>query len=405
MIVRNEILIPKRKNEYLEVREIAVKGSDYKIGKDLAEIGIETYDVRLDQYSDPVYGKARQGYMQRNFPALAERALGVADAFQLALHETSYDTTVLPFDLGDIACSAIYFPPTITENKHPCVCHNLDWYEASVPELEAAWVGIKGKPARKSLSRISAVEFYPEKGCNAVQLGSHDLLNPPMDGINEKGLFVTILTDLQGLKTPMPFGGAIDTGISFAQLTSMLLNKCSTVEKAKFEILQQRIYFPFRAQHFLIGDTGGNVTLFEIDGKSGLYYFTDGKPDQPFIVTNHTVHMYPDPSKFPKYDPQEEYNTFNRWNRLDGYVQKHEGAFTKEDMFEAMSLVYSHYKDSKASGGSFPFTERTMYSYVADIAEKNISIKFYSRDGPPEDGSQDPTLIFHDAVTLAMHYD
>jgi len=70
-----------------------------------------------------------------------------------------------------------------------------------------------------------------------------------------------------------------------------------------------------------------------------------------------------------------------------------------------MSLVYSHYKDSKASGGSFPFTERTMYSYVADIAEKNISIKFYSRDGPPEDGSQDPTLIFHDAVTLAMHYD
>jgi hypothetical protein len=46
-----------------------------------------------------------------------------------------------------------------------------------------------------------------------------------------------------------------------------------------------------------------------------------------------------------------------------------------------------------------------MYSYVADIAEKNISIKFYSRDGPPEDGSQDPTLIFHDAVTLAMHYD
>jgi len=75
VIVRNEILIPKRKNEYLEVREIAVKGSDYKIGKDLAEIGIETYDVRLDQYSDPVYGKARQGYMQRNFPALAERAL------------------------------------------------------------------------------------------------------------------------------------------------------------------------------------------------------------------------------------------------------------------------------------------------------------------------------------------
>ncbi len=405
MILKNEIVIPRGEKEYLEVRGIAVKGSDFDIGKDLAEVGIKEYEIQLDKYKTPVYGKARQNYMKRNFPALAERARGVADAFKLDLNETNYDTTILPFDLGDMACSAIYFPASLTENNHPCVCRNLDWYEESVTELGSALMVIEGKPSRKSLSRITSVEFYPENGYNTVQFGSHDLLNPPLDGINEKGLFVTILIDLQGSTTPMPFGGAIDTGMSFSQLTTMILNKCATVEEAKFEILQQRVYIPSRAMHFLIGDKDGNVTLFEIDGKSGLYYFIDGIPEQPFIVTNHSMHMYPEPSKFPEYDPKEGYNTFNRWNRLDEYIKKHEGVFTNEDMFEAMSLVYSHYKDSIAAGGSFPFTERTMYTYVADIAEKTMEVKFYSKDGPSEDGSENPSIIFHDPVSLALNYE
>lgn len=405
MILKNKILIPKRENEYLEVRGIAVKGSDFEIGKDLAEIGIETYDVQLDKYKDPVYGKARQSYMQRNFPALAERARGVAKAFKLDPQDNQYDTTVLPFDLGDISCSAIFFPPSLTENNHPCVCRNLDWYMTSVTQMEAAMMGIKGKNARNSLSRVNTVQFYPEEGYSAVQLGSHDLLNPPMDGINEKGLFVTILTDLQGLQTPMPFGGAIDTGMSFPQLSTLILNKCATVEEAKMEILQQRVYFPFRAQHFLIGDAHGNVTLFEIDGQSGLYYFVDGKPDQPFIVTNHSLHRYPDPQTFPEHNPEEDYNTFNRWSLLEDYIKKHKGLYTKEDMYYATSLVYSHYKDPMAAGGSFPFKERAIYTLVADMVEKTIEVKFYRKDGPPQDGSENPSIIFHDPLTVALDSD
>lgn len=405
MILNNDIIIEKGEDEYLELRSIAVKGNDFDIGKDMAKIGQQYYDIQLDQYKSQVYGKARESYMKRNFPALAERSRGVKEAFKIESNNTSYDTTVLPFDLGDIACSAIFFPGSLTETGHPCVCRNLDWYMASVAELEEALMGIKGKPARKSLSRVTAVEFYPEEGYNTVQLGSHDLLNPPMDGINDEGLFVTILTDLHGLKTPMPFGGAIDTGMSFPQLTTMLLNRCSSVEEAKFEILQQRIYFPFRAQHFLIADKEGNVTLFEIDGKSGLYYFMDGKPDQPFIVTNHSMHLYPEPSTFPEHDPGEEYNTFNRWNRLDNFIKNHEGLFSREDMFHAMSMVYSHYKDPVASGGSFPFTERAMYTEVADMIEKTIEIKFYRKDGPPVDGSDNPSIIFHDPVMLQLNHE
>ena len=71
--------------------------------------------------------------------------------------------------------------------------------------------GIKGEPGNKSLSRIVAVECYPEDGCKTLQLGSHDLLNPFIDGFNEKGLFVTMLVDLQGVNTPMIPSGVVGT--------------------------------------------------------------------------------------------------------------------------------------------------------------------------------------------------
>ncbi|HXY87472.1 MAG TPA: C45 family peptidase [Candidatus Acidoferrales bacterium] len=407
MIVKNKILIPKRSNDYMEVRSLAIKGSDFEIGKDLAEIGMKEYGVALEKYKDAVYGRARQSYMRKNIPVLAERSRGVAEAFGLRPEDTSYDTTMLPFDGGEAACSAIYFPPSLTENNHPCVCRNLDWYTASFAEMVEVMTGIKGKsePGTKSFSRVVAVECYPDDGCKTLQLGSHDLLNPFIDGFNEKGLFVTMLVDLQGVNTPMiPPAGGRDTGMSFSQLHTMLLNTCATVEEAKLEILQQRIYFPFRGQHFLIADLDGNVTLFEVDGQSGLYYFIDGKPNEPFIVTNHAVHLYPDPSTFPQYDPNEKYNSFNRWNRLAEYLKNHNGVYSKEDMYEAMSFVYAHYRDVKAAGGALPFPGRTLWTYIADLEERKMEVKFYRHDASVEPGSQDPTLVFHDPITLGFYF-
>ena len=112
-----------------------------------------------------------------------------------------------------------------------------------------------------------------------------------MDGINEKGLFVSILTDMQGkFNADVAFGGAKDAGISFPQLTSLILNNCATVEEAKLEILQQRIFFPFRTVHYLIGDAEGNVTVFEVDAESGLYHFIDGEPNKPYSQTMHFIY-------------------------------------------------------------------------------------------------------------------
>jgi len=50
MILKNKILIPKRSNDYMEVRSLALKGSDFEIGKDLAELGMKEYGVKLEKY-------------------------------------------------------------------------------------------------------------------------------------------------------------------------------------------------------------------------------------------------------------------------------------------------------------------------------------------------------------------
>ena len=96
MILKNKILIPKRSNDYMEVRSLAVKGSNFEIGKDLAEIGMKKYGVKLEKYKDAVYGKARQSYMRRNVPVLAERARGVADAWLTSRrHHVRYNHATL----------------------------------------------------------------------------------------------------------------------------------------------------------------------------------------------------------------------------------------------------------------------------------------------------------------------
>ncbi|WP_308572243.1 hypothetical protein [uncultured Methanobacterium sp.] len=158
--MKNEILIPKGKDDYMEVRTIATKGTNFEIGKDLAEIGIKDYDVKLEKYDDPAYKKARQLYMEKNFPTLYERSRGVAEAFNLDPDNNDYDTTALHYDVPTIACSAIYFPASVTENNHPCVCRVLDWYKASMIEMKMK-KELPGNTGRKSLSRVAAVEHIP----------------------------------------------------------------------------------------------------------------------------------------------------------------------------------------------------------------------------------------------------
>jgi len=113
MILKNEIFIPKRSNDYMEVRSLTVKGSNFEIGKDLAEIGMKEYGGQTGKIQRLCLRKGQTELYEKKCPGIGRKGEGVADAFGLRPEDTMYDTTMLPFDGGEVACSAIYFPPSL----------------------------------------------------------------------------------------------------------------------------------------------------------------------------------------------------------------------------------------------------------------------------------------------------
>jgi hypothetical protein len=126
-ILKDEVFIAKENGTQVEWRHIVLKGNNTQIGMAQAEIAQRDYGVKsLKRYADPVYGKSRQIYMERNYPMMRERMKGIAMAYGLSPDNASFDTNTLPYDMGSIACSMIYFPPQTTANGHALTSRNLE---------------------------------------------------------------------------------------------------------------------------------------------------------------------------------------------------------------------------------------------------------------------------------------
>ncbi|KKL07134.1 hypothetical protein LCGC14_2589060, partial [marine sediment metagenome] len=375
---QDQVIVPASKQNYMEVRHLVLQGSDREIGLALGDYARNKLGVeKLEPYRDPIYGRARQEYLGNNFPALLDRSRGVADAYGLEAGETRFDTTSLVYDFASFGCSAIFFPPDATVNGHPLVARNLDWYIVSAREMTTG----KSLPNDPNMmSRSFLAEFYPESGFASIQTTATDFLNFPHDGVNEHGLFSTVLVDQQGPGEPIPLTGGQDSGLNDMQVIALLMNKCKTVEEAKIVLLQNRIYMPFEAMHWLIADAAGSSTIFEIDGKSGQYYFIDGEPGKPQVVTNHAIHRYPNVDTFPNVDPKASYNSFIRYRHLVDSINSHQGKFSVDDCFKIISEVFGRADDAEEVGGQNPLPMRTLWTLVMDLADRNIAIKYFLRD-------------------------
>lgn len=398
---QDRVIVPKNKQNYMEVRHLVLQGSDRDIGFALGDYARNKLGVmELKAYRDPIYGEARQLFLQWNFPALLERSRGVADAYGLKAGETRFDTTSLPYGIGSFACSAISFPPDVTANGHALVARNYEYYTVSALEL---FTGKSAPDESKLNSQSFIAELYPEAGFASMQTAGFDLLNFPLDGINEKGLFATTLVDQQGPGEEVPFTGGQDAGLSGMQVIALLMNQCEGIKSAKKALLQRRIFMPLEAIHWLIVDSSGMSAIFEIDAKTGQYVFVDSEPGKPQVITNHAVHMYPTVDAFPSVDPKASYNTFNRYRTLNNVLNLHQGKFSVDDCFDIMAEVYGHSDDSEEAGAKSPYPIRTLWTFVTDLTDKSITIKYYLRDGSTGKDDNDIRLIFTDPISMQLY--
>lgn len=129
-IIKDEIIIAKgnrtQKNwSKVQWRHIVLKGNNTEIGLALGQIVQRDYGVKsLPRYADPIYGKARRGYKEKNCPPISERMAGIARAYGSSEDNDIFDTTTLHYDAGSLACSMIYFPAETVISGNALVSRN-----------------------------------------------------------------------------------------------------------------------------------------------------------------------------------------------------------------------------------------------------------------------------------------
>jgi len=304
----------------------------------------------------------------------------------------AYDSTTLPFDWYEVpksetqmdltTCSAALLPIEKSDGG-VFVSRNYDLMAMVM------WSEVFGKKPPEGSWRIAeryiVLETRPDKGYKSIQIGGNEALHPWVDGINEKGLYVTVFHDPDSMgKEGTACSGMKIAGIPMTQLPTMLLDQCASVEKAKLKILQNRITQTIMRVHILIADATGNATVFEL-ADPGEYCFTDRKANEPLFVTNHELAKYPDSGSYPDFDTDEEHNTYARQLILRDAYAGLAAPFKKEDATAMTDSVHcSFVDDKKAEAGPI---ERTLSNCTCDLSKPELSVRWYLGDVAPKEGT------------------
>jgi hypothetical protein len=405
-VVKDEIVIAGENGNRVQWRHIILKGNNTEIGMALGQIAERDFDVKsLSKYSDPIYGKARQAYMEENCPPMSERMIGIAKAFGLHAGDAIYDATTLPYDAGSMACSIVYFPPKNMTSGHAVASRNTEWYLVPVD----VYLNNTDKgTGNAAASRDFIMEIYPDKGYSTIAIGMMDL-NSVIDGLNSEGLGISMLEDtFMGLSTKSPVDGRTDSGINNLQIARLILENCRTVEEAKMAFLNNRIFFTGMGSHYMVYDSFGNSTIVEWNKTSGNVVFTDGSNNKPNIMTNFPIYLYTkyslkdlprEPDLIPYNDP---YDSFRRYITLSNITSSHEGRISEAEAASALGAVSTNTVIA-AEGSMAPLPINTIYHVLMDLNNRSMNVKFYLMNGPIDPKTDRNTSIYSPYFTFRLN--
>ncbi|HKQ92983.1 MAG TPA: hypothetical protein VJZ77_20145 [Blastocatellia bacterium] len=169
--IQQDRVIAGGPNDFMEVRHLALKGSNEEIGQALGAIAKERYRLRPMPSADRFRTRVGRQYIKGRYPILFERMRGVATAFGRQLEDDAWDFSFLEYTFNlRPGCSVVYYPPGMTVDGNGVVSRN---YEYSTGDMLGAW------PARGKLAdtaRPYLIELRPDRGYASLALCSYDLL-------------------------------------------------------------------------------------------------------------------------------------------------------------------------------------------------------------------------------------
>lgn len=377
--------------DFPTVRHLVLQGSNYAVGKQLAEIVMERYGQCKRPSGDPRIIQARRLYFQQHYPVLLERTRGVAAAFGVHLDDNSSDQASLmyPAFLSPQipGCSVVFYPPQTTTNGHGLLSRNCDAQTGNMLELLGVPVpaGIQLKP---TYSEPYVMEVYPDVGYPSLYLTCMDLLGACFDGVNSEGLTVSLMADGDP-SNPSPADPMrpFRVGINELQVPRLLLDTCANAEEARLALLLNKHYHVMLSCHYIVADRHGNSFIWEHTHGHNLEYIIEGV-GKPQVVTNHPLHLTPPHSALSarSEDRQSSWrgDSYQRYRTLSRAIEAHSGKYSVDFLKETNVCVFFddtvEREYTNLTGIELLTTGRTLWHSVYDTQERSLEVSFYLRD-------------------------
>ena len=348
-----ESIVTTCSGKFMEVHHIIIEGSNYAIGRKIAEIA-KKMNIEPKPSGDKVFNRIQRKYIKNNYPEFYERMKGVADAYGIDINNDDYDLShlwIIPIE--SFACSVVFYPNSFTENHHDILSRNFDFIRE--PSI---------------ISKVYIFELYPDEGYASLSVCSFDLLGGVLDGVNSEGLAVAVLGEEETIAKYGNHPSVKGVGMYELLILRYLLEKCRNVEEAKEALLYLKHYYTFAPCHFIVADRNGKSFIFEFSSFRNSTYIVNG--NGPQCVTNHPVYKYSSMNEFPE-ELKSKLNSYDRYQKLMNQL-KGRGNFSIDEIIMINDSVANSALPLEKPGVP---PNRTLWHSLYDLQELNLRIKFY----------------------------
>jgi hypothetical protein len=387
--VRRDRVIAGSHKDSLEVRHIVLEGSNMEIGRALAKIARERYQVKPMPSRDRLVTGAQRRYIAKHFPILHERMRGVAAELGKPFDDDAWNHSSLTFMELRAGCSVFYLPPRLTNRGTGIVSRDYDFTTG----------GFFGRPLAPGMLHPTArpylVEIHPDRGYASVAMVAYDLLSGVLDGMNSEGLTVALLADDELMsKYPMEPTGAPAVGLGEVQTLRLLLDTCATAAEAKEALLQTKQYYAFVPVHYLIADRFGNAFIWEFSHAHNKEYIVEN-PDRPLVTTNFSLHRYLAKNRPPS--AQQAKKVCPRYCTLLEQLAAEPGKMS----VDAIKKVHRQVDAVQPKAGARS-PNRTFWHALYYPEERRVQIRYYLRDEPVADQPGRVNIVRSDYIEFQL---
>ena len=360
----SERLVAGGPQDFTQVRHVVLRGSNFEIGRKLAEIAATRHGVTIEPSPDRWRTRAKRNYLTRYYPGQVERMRGVAAHFGADARDDASMFFHLYYGFGTPGCSVVYYPPHTTEDGQGVLSRNFDFttgtFEGRMPGPGEAAV----------CAQPYVLELYPNQGYASLSVCAFDLLGGVVDGINSEGLSIALLADDLSPDAPRPAPGP-QAGFDVLEIGRYLLENCATVEQARNILLEARLYYSAIPCHYLIADRNGTSLVWENDASMhfGHVFEGDGRPQ---IATNALRHRRP-----PRAAPHREADaSCERHERVHARITAHAGKFSREAILANSACIAAEAPPPPPPAAA----HRTLWHALYYPQRRAMEVSFYLGD-------------------------